>query len=247
MSATPDGAANPAPRTNSSLPDDNEARAQATREAHMAIPYPETRADFGQAAAVFDGDALTIAGHPVMQGFQDGYMQALADIAGSNGGDVLEIGYGMGLAARHFAAQPNIRTRTVIECHPDVIARCLANFRSDLAAGTLRIIAAYWEDAVGMLADESFDGILFDTYPTTRDDVELSHFPFFPHAHRLLRPGGVLTYYGDEPIELPPEHLAKLAAAGFTDVTQTVVALPRQDNPLYWQADTMVAPAARKT
>lgn len=226
---------------------DNEARAQATREAHMAIPYPPTRADFGRADAVFADDALTIAGHPVMQGFQDGYMRVLAGIAGSNGGDVLEIGYGLGLAAGHLAALPGVRTRTIVECHPDVLKRCLDDFREDIAQGRLRVIAAYWEDAVGLLADESFDGILFDTYPTTRDDVELSHFPFFPHAHRLLRPGGVLTYYGDEPIALPPDHLAKLAAAGFTDVSETLVTLPRQSNPLYWQADTMVAPCVRKS
>ncbi len=224
----------------------NEQRAEEMRQRHMSISYPEQRADFGRAEAVFDDDALTIAGHPVMQGFQRDYMGELARIASEGGGDILEIGYGMGLAARRILNQKNVETHTIVECHPDVLKRCIDDMRDEIARSRVRLIAAYWEDAVRMLADESFDGILFDTYPTTRDDVELSHFPFFPHAYRLLRPGGVLTYYSDEAEKLPPQHIALLNEAGFTTIDETRFAIPQQTNPLHWQADAIVAPAARK-
>jgi guanidinoacetate N-methyltransferase len=224
----------------------NEELADQMRAGHMSIPYPERRADFGRAEAVFEADALTIAGHPVMQGFQRGYMRELARVASSGGGDMLEIGYGMGLAARYFVEEPTVRTHTIVECHPDVLKRCLDDLRDEIACARVRIIATYWENAVDVLKDASFDGILFDTYPTTRADVELSHFPFFPHAHRLLRPGGVFTYYSDEADKLPPEHLDRLADAGFVDVEQTLFAMPAQPNPMYWQASTIVVPVARK-
>ncbi|MDA9913068.1 hypothetical protein N9D66_01255 [Candidatus Nanopelagicales bacterium] len=224
-----------------------EQAAQQMRERHMSIPYPKQRSDFGLAPADFSDDALTIAGHPVMQGFQRDYMAHLAHIASSNGGDTLEIGYGMGLATRVFLEQPTVATHTIVECHPDVLKRCIDDLRVEIADSRVRVIAAYWEDAMKLLRAETFDGILFDTYPTTRDDVELSHFPFFPDAYRLLRPGGVFTYYSDEAVKLPPEHVALLSDAGFTTVDETLIAIPPQDNPMYWQAESIVAPAAIKS
>ncbi len=224
----------------------DEELADSMRERHMSIPYPKERSDFGRAPAQFTDEGLTIAGHPVMQEFQREYMAKLAQMAAASGGDTLEIGYGMGLATEVFLKNPGVRSHTVVECHPDVVKRCLEEHREEIVTARLRLIVSYWEDAVALFADETFDGILFDTYPTTRDDVELSHFPFFPHAHRLLRSGGALTYYSDEPVQLPAPHRALLHEAGFDTVDEEVFTMPKQDNPLYWQASGIVAPAARK-
>ena len=224
----------------------NERLVDEMRQRHKSIPYPTERADFARAEAVFDDDKLTIAGHPVMQGFQWEYMRTLAMIVSAEGGDILEIGYGMGLAARSILEVESVRSHTVIECHPDVLGRCIDDLREEICSDRVRIIGAYWEDAVQVLADATFDGILFDTYPTTRDDVELSHFPFFAEAHRLLRTGGVFTYYSDEPNALPAEHLARLAAVGFTDVDESLVQIEQHD-PMFWNAATIVAPAARRS
>src|SRR5438477_10432359 len=51
------------------------------------------------ASAEIDEHSLRILGHPVMEDWERPYMEKLADIATSQGGRVLEIGFGMGISA----------------------------------------------------------------------------------------------------------------------------------------------------
>ena len=46
-------------------------------------------------------------------------MKAHADYICSNGGDILEIGFGMGISANYIQAH-NIKSHTIIESHPQV-------------------------------------------------------------------------------------------------------------------------------
>jgi len=206
------------------------------------------RADWLRSPAEQSADGLQIAGRSVMERWEQPYMDQLAAIATEVGGDVLEVGYGMGLAASAVRrAVP--RTHTVIECHPEVIARCIADHADAMRSGGLRLLTGFWEDAVPLLRDEVFDAILFDTYPLDADQWAGPHLLFFEQAHRLLRPGGILTYYSDEPREIAGRHREALVAAGFRDedIAWDVVAVDPPSGCEYWSESSIVAPRVRKS
>ena len=58
----------------------------------------------------------------VMMSWEDDIMKASANYICENGGDILEIGFGMGMAANYIQAN-NINSHTIIEIHPQVIER----------------------------------------------------------------------------------------------------------------------------
>ena len=206
------------------------------------IGFPPTREEWCASEAEYDADSLVIAGQPVMQDWQRDYMHTLADIAGGAGGAVLEVGYGMGLATRRLLANPDVTRQVLIECHPEVHARCTQEHRREIVAGRLTVVFGFWEDVVGLLAPGSFDGVLFDTCPVEEGQMASNHYPFFSAAHRLLRPGGRLTYFGDEVTDFSDDHRERLRAAGVEDLTAITCEVNPPEHPLYWPYPTIVAP-----
>lgn len=210
-----------------------------------------TRRDIGfhernswrDAPAIFSDHTLTIQGHPVMEDWEDGYMEALARIAAMNGGTVLEIGYGMGISGRYIQSH-KIKEHLVIEANRDVYQELLSFARG--AKCSVRALFGFWEDITSRLRDGSIDGILFDTYPLTEEDIHANHFPFFKEAYRLLAPGGVLTYYSDEIDSFSPLHRTYLAEAGFSDIALEVCPVAPPADCRYWKSRTIVAPIIRK-
>lgn len=78
----------------------------------------------------------------------------------------------------------------------------------------------------------------------TVEEIHRNHFAFFPHAHRLLKPGGRLTCYSDEARELSPEHRGALVAAGFLPegIDFEVCPVEPPDGCEYWNQPTIVVP-----
>jgi guanidinoacetate N-methyltransferase len=218
-----------------------------TIKARTMIGFPSTREDWNRAPARFGAHALRIAGHPVMEDWEAGYMTTLARIATSNGGSILEIGYGLGLATREIQAA-DIKTHWLVECHPDVIDRCLTDLRPGLDANRLHVVSGFWQEVTPMFRDASFDGILFHTYPLSEDELHSNHFSFSGEAFRLLRAGGVLTYYSDEAKSFSPDHLEKLLASGFAkdDIAFEVCAVSPPAGCEYWESPSLLAPVITK-
>lgn len=218
---------------------------RATVATRLEIGFADERADWCHAPAQFTAGELRIAGHPVMEDWEDGYMATLAEIAGGHGGRILELGYGLGISSRHLRSNPAVTEYWVVECHPEVIERAVVEMKDDLASGRAHLISGFWEDAVPILGDGGFDGILFDTYPLTADEIHGNHFPFFPHARRLLANGGTFTYYSDEVEGLSQSHMEHLGIAGFGDIGWKVVEVNPPVNCEYWRHNTIVAPIVR--
>lgn len=212
---------------------------------------PRFPGDWRAEPAVLRGDALVIAGHEVMCRWETDYMRMLADIATRNGGHILELGFGLGLSCGFILGCPAVQTHTVIEAHPDVLALAHELYPEPIRQGRLRVLSGFWEDVVSSLPSGHFDGILFDTYPLSEEHIDRNHFWFFGDAHRLLRTGGVFTYYSDEeghPERGPfaEEHLRHLRTAGFSNIDHKMCAVAPPPDCMYWNKTTLVAPVVVK-
>ena len=196
--------------------------------------------------AQFTEDALQIKGFQVMQRWEEGYMAELAAVAVRNGGRVLEVGFGMGISAGYIQRAENLHSHLIIECHHEVIQFACRQYSSAVASGRMTLINGFWEEATPCLRSEGFDGILFDSIALDQEPHFFNAFPFFAEAHRLLRKGGVFTYFSDETRHLSARHIEELQKAGFVEFQQKVCRVNPPADCRYWKDGTIVIPWAVK-
>ncbi|CAI5996999.1 unnamed protein product [Closterium sp. NIES-65] len=108
------------------------------------------------------------------------------------GGDILNIGFGMGIidtaiAARIGQSEGGIRSHTIVEAHPDVIARMKGEGWHEKEG--VRVVEGRWQDVLPQLGQ--YDGIFFDTYGEYYDDLR----EFHSHLPRLLKPSGLYSLF----------------------------------------------------
>lgn len=216
---------------------------EATVRSRLDIGFDGLKERWMNAEATLTADTLTICGHPVMERWENDYMKALARIAATNGGTVLEVGFGMGISAG-FLQTHDIQRHIVIEANRDVFKKVRAFAAT--ARVPMQTLFGFWEEVTKTLPDESVSGILFDTYPLRPEHVHRNHFPFFDEAFRLLKPDGILTYYSDEISDYSSEHLAALRNAGFSRFGRELCPVSPPKDCAYWKSPTLLCPIVIK-
>ncbi len=218
--------------------------APETVTSRIEIGFNDLKEKWPQAEAEYDDyGSLKILGHPVMEKWETNYMAALANVACKNGGTILELGFGLGISAS-MIQRHRIEKHVIIEANYDIFSELL-KFSRD-APNQVIAIQGFWENCVKHLAPNSFDGILFDTYPLTESEIHKNHFAFFPYGYKLLKTGGIMTYYSDEKESLQADHLEMLRASGFNNIDYEICELETPDACQYWQDKTMVIPIIQK-
>lgn len=205
--------------------------------------------DLVSASERIDDDELIIAGQEVMQAWERPLMQRMAAVAARNHGDVLELGFGMGISATALIGE-GLRSYTVIESNPDVQRRARA-WAADRPDQRITVVDGRWQDRIDELGE--FDGIFFDTYPTSEEEslqhnVEDTFYAqhFVPSAARHLRPGGVFTYYTNEIDSLSRQH-QRIVLDHFSTLEISVVdGLVPPTDCTYWWASSMAVVALTK-
>ena len=110
---------------------------------------------------IFEDDKIyytdEVSTFEVMMDWEDDVMKASANYICENGGDILEIGFGMGISANYIQAN-NINSHTIVENHPQVIEK-LKVWAQDKV--NVNIIEGDWYDIKDSLS--TYDGIFYDT------------------------------------------------------------------------------------
>jgi guanidinoacetate N-methyltransferase len=215
-------------------------RQEERRRASQAT-YPLAPDEWRSFDVELTDSELTIGGWQVMQRWEEPLMQVLAREVTESHGDILEVGYGMGIAAREILAR-GCSSYTVIEAHPEIAANARAwGHHQDVP---VEVLEGFWQDVLPSLS-QRFDGLLFDTYPLHAAERGRNHFPFIPESLRVLKETGVFTYYSDETTAFRSDHMDVLLSC-YDQVTLIAVRdLHPPPDCEYWQSDTMAVPVAQ--
>ena len=127
---------------------------------------------------------LNEVGLEVMMDWETPIMQKAAEYISHNKGDVLEIGFGMGICADYIQEQ-GVNSHTIIEIHPQILEKL-----NDWASGksNVTIIEGDWAN---LSLTDTYDGIFIDTY----GDDNWSNFKTFALAR--AKSGAKITYWNN--------------------------------------------------
>ena len=138
----------------------------------------------------FESDKITTElNDEVMMDWEHPLMSASAAYVTQNGGDILEIGFGMGISAGYIQSH-SINSHTIVENHPQIIPKSVewANDKSNVT-----IVSQSWYDVKDSLGQ--FDGIFYDIYG---DDNMMN---FSSSLSNLTKSGTKVTWWNNEPSE----------------------------------------------
>ena len=121
----------------------------------------------------------------VMMDWEDDIMKASADYICENGGDILEIGFGMGISANYIQAN-NINSHTIIENHPQIIEK-LKTWAQDKS--NVIIVEGDWFDVKDSLS--TYNGLFYDTFGDENVDNFKTTLP------TLMKLGGKATWWNN--------------------------------------------------
>ena len=135
-------------------------------------------------------ETLRVGGAPVMFTWEEPLMAEFAKRLDVNGQDVLEIGFGMGVAATCMQ-QYGPRSHTILEPHPAIYQMAM-NWREKFAT-EITIINDYWQNKI--LELPKVDVVFYDS-SNADGNVHKDKFAFFElAAKQLLRAGGRLGFW----------------------------------------------------
>ncbi|XP_021283642.1 protein arginine N-methyltransferase 2 [Herrania umbratica] len=206
--------------------------------------YLEDRVSFSE-DKLMDSDSKA-----VMMAWEKPLMAAHAKAVCSGGGNILNVGFGMGLVDAAIQ-QYGPATHTIIEAHPEVYERMLRTGWGK--KDNVKIIFGRWQDVLSEL--ESYDGIFFDTYGEYYEDLR----EFHQHLPKLLKPGGIYSFFnglcgGNAFFHVVYCHLVSLELENLGYSTQ-LIPLPVKDclgeevwqgvRHKYWQLDMYYLPVCQ--
>ena len=140
--------------------------------------------EFKDTILTFEDDKIiTEDDREVMMSWEAPIMEKSAEYICQSKGDILEIGFGMGICADYIQAQ-GVNSHTIVEIHPQIIER-LNTWAS--GKSNVTIVEGDWNS----VELSTYDGIFIDTY----GDENWSKFKEFAIAK--AKDGAKITYWNN--------------------------------------------------
>ena len=155
----------------------------------------------------------------IMMSWEAPIMEKCAEYICQSKGDILEIGFGMGICSDYIQAQ-GVNSHTIVEIHPQIIEK-LKTWASDKSNVT--IVEGDWNR--GSLS--TYDGIFLDTY----GDKNLDSFKSF--AESKGKAGAKATYWNN--------HVGERNTHSFDNISFEQISVNPVDN-MYFKSNTYYMP-----
>ena len=120
----------------------------------------------------------------VMMSWESPIMEKVAEYICQSKGDILEIGFGMGICSDYIQAQ-NVNSHTIVEIHPQIIEKLKiwANNKSNVT-----VVEGDWSSVNSL---STYDGIFLDTF----GDDNLDKYKEF--VEQKAKSGAKVTYWNN--------------------------------------------------
>ena len=186
----------------------------------MSDSYLSSSLTFYDDKIVVEDSGSRQNGVEVMMDWEHPIMSASAAYVTQGGGDILEIGFGMGIASGYIQSH-SISSHTIIENHPQVIEK-LKTWSG--GKSNVTIVSQSWQEVTASLG--RFDGIFYDTFGEDYDEISSS-------LSLLTKGGTKMTFWNNyksasNPIKSDVEH-------------QEISVTPTTPNS-YWNSGTYYLP-----
>ena len=147
----------------------------------------------------------TIFNMEVMMSWEAPLMEKSAEYICSSKGDILEVGFGMGICADYIQAQ-GVNSHTIIDIHPQIIER-LKTWAEDKP--NVIIVEGDWNE---VSLSSTYDGIFMDTY---QDDNWVQFTDFLSTTGKQ---GAKFSYWNGNPDE---ENIWNFSNISFEEISIT--------------------------
>jgi spermidine synthase len=155
---------------------------------NFTIPIPDfQQAYFDRKIEIKDEVILDSNGiaDDIMMEWEREIMRDAAKLICQNGGDILNVGFGMGIIDTYIE-EHRPRTHWIIEAHPDIQRKMMQE--GWLKKPHVRCIFKPWQEVIQYLP--KFDGIYFDTWDDHQDN-------FDRNVHNLLKEDGIFSFFNN--------------------------------------------------
>lgn len=192
----------------------------------------------------------SLSAQQIMEDWQIPIMQAMAKAVSGKHIDVLEIGFGRGIAS-DFIQHCGVASHTIVECNPGVISLC-ESWRGKYPKAQISIVPGMWQDVIDKLGE--YEGIFFHTYPLGEQDhieqvVHSTTFAehFFATAAQHLKRGGKFSYLSNETDSLSRSH-QRLLFRFFSSFKLSQVSelnIPQDSGDAHWSDEMVIIEAVK--